>query len=323
MVSRDTIDGKESTDCTQRAASVRRRTFLGSVAGGLALGASGVAAAGGDGPGTGFPPPDITTWGRTVNLGDGTARTFTSVTPAGEPRYHGVVLTRDALAGLPSAADLENAGDDAYTDKYGANGEALVVHGKWSQEFFVPFPATDATPFTFLGLNWNPGGHPPPGVYTVPHFDVHFHTLAPGTVDAITGPRPAGFELPGERIPAGYSRAPSPETGTPLVITDMGEHLVDFSAPEFSGGEFANTLIWGAFDVDGDGTGELTFVEPMVTRASLRDLGGLDRRAIPQPETFAREGPYPTAYSVRDLPDRDALAITIEAFDPGGSAARK
>jgi hypothetical protein len=26
-----------------------------------------------------------------------------------------------------------------------------------------------------VGLNWNPHGHIPPGVYDLPHFDFHFY----------------------------------------------------------------------------------------------------------------------------------------------------
>lgn len=124
-----------------------------------------------------------------------------------------------------------------------------MIHGRWSQQYFLPFPAAEGTPFTFLGLNWNPEGHPPPNVYTAPHFDVHFHILDPATVDDIEGPKPAPYgtqdgAIPRERIPEGYARAPEPSQR--LYIGDMGKHLIDPSAPEFTGEEFANTLIRGS-----------------------------------------------------------------------------
>ncbi|WP_206425136.1 hypothetical protein [Halosimplex salinum] len=72
---------------------------------------------------------------------------------------------------------------------------------------------------------------------------------------------------------------------------------------------------FGKRDGDDDGAGELSFVEPMVTREFLRDHSGRDRREIAQPETYRSAGRYPTAYSVRDVPERDALAVTVEAFE--------
>lgn len=298
-----------TTRRSERATTRRRSVLRAAVAAGVGLTAVTGTAIGRRGGG--FPPRGTTDWGPDVRLGAGTARTFTTVTPSGVPKYHGVLLDRDALDGLPTAAALA-ADEDTYTDKYGQRGLATEIHHRWSLSFFVPFPATDATPFSFLGLNWNPNGHPPDPVWGVPHFDVHFHTLAPSTVDAIDGPRAATYDLPAEYLPEGYVRPPSPDE---RVITDMGEHLADPDAPEFGGGEFTNTLIWGAYDPDDDGVGALTFVEPMLIRAYLREHAGVDRRSIPQPDTYARPGPYPTAYAVRDVPSRDAIAVTVGAFE--------
>lgn len=300
-----------------------RRALLTSAAlAGTALGTAGVVSAGQrgaeargrgadpDGRG-GFPPAGITDWGAPVALGNGTARTFTSVTPSGDPKYHGVLFDRAALEGLPSAADLAAAGNQADADKYTAAGQALQIHHMWSLEFFVPFPSTAATPFTFLGLNWNPGGHPPPGTWTVPHFDIHFHMLPMDVVDAIEGPAPPTYDLPARYVPEGHVRPPVVDE---RVITDMGEHMVDSTAPELGGGTFTNTLIWGAWDADGDGTATLSYVEPMITQASLRNHRGREQSAIGQPATYAASGRYPMAYSVRDVPSRDAVAVTIEDF---------
>ena len=316
----------DTTDLERRdRAGVSRRAVLRSAAAvGALAGVTGLASAGspddagrgagrgaGHGRGGGFPPSGITEYGPAVTLGEGEARTFTTETPAGEPKYHGVELERDALAGLPTADELAGSENQAAADKYSADGQALRVHKKWSLEFFVPFPEAAETPFTFLGLNWNPGGHPPPGVYTVPHFDVHFHMLAPATVDAITGPQPAPYDaIPAERIPEGYVRTPVPAE---RYITDMGEHLIPADAPELAGGEFTNTLIQGIVAVEG--APRLAFVEPMVTREYLRGLAGVDRRPVPRPETYPTDERYPTSYSVRDVPSKDAIAIVMRDFE--------
>ncbi|AFO57686.1 MULTISPECIES: hypothetical protein [unclassified Natrinema] len=299
--------------------TARRRTFLRAVPYvGTAITATGTVA--GSVTDRDFPPPTRTEWSEPVSLGNGELRTFTTVSPSGDPTYHGVVLDRDALTGLPSAAVLRTRAERGDSgNKYGPTGAALEIHHAWSQEFFVPFPETAATPFTFLGLSWNPEGHPPPGTYDVPHIDVHFHMLEAATVDAITGLNAASYTIPEPRLPEGYTRVPEPSLGGEFaVVTDMGEHLVDADSPAGPGDEFTATLIWGAYETSGDGRGELTFVEPMVTKRYLETVTGTDRYEIPQPTLYPTAGAYPTAYAVRDVPNDDAIAITIEAFTAVG-----
>ncbi|WP_336001733.1 hypothetical protein [Halorientalis halophila] len=297
----------ESND-TRRSTARSRRTVL---AGLGCLTLTGVAGATpgrgrGRGGGSGFPPAGITTWAEDDDgdriertLGDGELSTFASVTPSGRPKYLGVHLTRDALSGLPSASELAES------------DEGLTVHGAQSQEFFVPFPEAAPDPFTFLGFYWNPEGHVPPGVYDLPHFDVHFH-FQPESVVADIDPGVAEYPIPDERMPEGYTRLPNPAGEFDRVI-HMGEHLGDPDAPEMQGETFENTLIWGAHDVDGDDAGELTFVEPMVTVDYLSELSGVDGREIAQPGVYPQDGWYPTRYAVRDL-GGDGVAIVLEKF---------
>jgi hypothetical protein len=304
---------EESTTASSRSRVSRRRVLQAAAAVGGLVGTSGLVSANSSNKRerkNGFPPAGITKWGAPVRLGDGEVKTFTTVTPAGVPKYYGMYMERAALEGLPSASDLEASGGRQYTDKYGPNGQALPIHHRWSQEFFIPFPATSVTPFTFLGLNWNPTGHPP--VWADPHFDIHFHMLPMATVDTITGPAAPTYDLPAKYIPAGFARGPVVDE---RVITDMGEHMVDPTVPEMTGGEFTNTLIWGAYDPNGDGSAELTFVEPMITRAYLQAHSGVDQRPIAQPDVYANAGNYPTAYAVRDVPSENAIAVIIKQFE--------
>lgn len=320
-VPEDETEGHRPRTANQGRRRTSRRQFLrsGAAAAGVVAG-PGLATArtGLDREPTGVPgvPAGLTDWSEPRALGNGTVKTYTTETPSGKPEAHGVYLERTVLDGLPSAAELEErVASGSPGDLFDDAGMAALIHGKYSLEHFVPLPATDATPFTFLGLNWNPGGHPPPTVYTEPHFDLHFHVLDPTVVDAIEGPRRSDFDVPADRIPDGYARPPDPAVGGPVVVTDMGEHLVDLSGPEHAGGEFTNTLIWGVYDVDGDGVAEQTFVEPMVTTAYLDGLEGVDRRHVPQPATNALGGPAPTSYSVRDVPSRNAVVVQIDRFE--------
>ena len=293
-----------------------------------------------------FPPKGITTYGRSVDLGDGSVRPFTAETPSGEPKYHGVEFDRAALDGLPSAGDLKAADNRAETDKYRAGGQATAVHFKQSLQFFVPFPAAERTPFTFLGLNWNPGGHfGGAGAWLEPHFDVHFHMLDPATVDAVEGPRlppydtgngeyapgspdpdPAGevteTRFDDDQLPEGYARSPDP-VADQRYITDMGEHTAPRDAPELpdAPGErgnpdaFSNTLIQGFIAPDESEPPRLAFVEPMLTREFLRGFEGRETYAVPQPNAYPHDRQHPTEYAVRDVPSADAVTVVLRGFE--------
>lgn len=291
-----------------------------------------------------FPPKRLTEYGRSVNLGNGSVRTFTTETSSGEPKYHGVEFDRAALEGLPSAEGLEEADNRAETDKYRAGGQATEVHFKQSLQFFVPFPAAERTPFTFLGLNWNPGGHfGGAGAWLRPHFDIHFHMLDPATVDAVEGPRLPPYDTGNgeytsgssdpdpdgvvtetnfdyDQLPEGYARSPDP-VADQRYITDMGEHTAPADAPELpdAPGEpgnpdaFANTLIQG-FISDTE-TSRLAFVEPMITREFLRGFGGNETYEVPQPDEYPHDRQHPTEYGVRDLRSKDAIAVVLGGFE--------
>ena len=354
-----TGEANRARSTTRRLEADRRSLLRGAVATGAALvwGAGGVAseprrgrgngqggAPGGGSPGGGFPPKGITTYGRSVDLGNGSVRTFTTATPSGEPKYHGVEFDRAALEGLPSADGLATADNREEDDKYGASGQATEVHFKQSLQFFVPFPAAERTPFTFLGLNWNPGGHfGGAGAWLKPHFDVHFHMLDPARVDAVEGPRLPPYDTgndeytpggpspdPGgkvtetnfdyDQLPEGYARSPEP-VADQRYITDMGEHTAPADAPELpdAPGEpgnpeaFDNTLIQG-FVGDTDGS-RLAFVEPMLTREFLRDANGTETYEVPQPQAYPHDRQHPTEYGVRDVPSKDAVTVVLGGFE--------
>jgi len=335
---------------------VNRRTVLRSAAVGSAVvGGSGIVA--GNRPNhddegddddesgrPGFPPSGITEYGRSVELGNGEVRTFTSVTGSDNPRYHGVEFDRAALEGLPSPEDLATADNRGETDKYRVGGQAATVHFKESLQFFVPFPDAAATPFTFLGLNWNPGGHHGgAGAWLKPHFDIHFHMLDPATIDSIEGatlppydtgngkftggspaPDPDGrvestnFDY--DQLPEGYARSPE-VVADQRYITDMGEHAAPGDAPELPDApgepgdpdQFTNTLIQG-FVGDSEGS-RLAFVEPMITLEYLRGVDHNERFDVPQPEAYPHDQQHPTRYSVRDVPANDTITVVLQDFE--------
>ncbi|MBX0323451.1 hypothetical protein EGH21_10465 [Halomicroarcula sp. F13] len=231
-------------------------------------------------------------WGDDVGYLDGVVQTYATTNPQGALSSLGVYVDADALA--------------AFDD------DALGVH--------LGLPSSvDTHQFTFVGFHYNPEGHPPPDVYTVPHYDFHFYVVPEEMVEGILG-GPATFDLPDAQTPTDYQRLPvidsdgDGERDTPLVEPHMGEHLADTTGAEFQpDGSFTHTNIYGAYDPDGDGTGQLTFVEPMVT---TEFIDGLDEERVVEmktPDVYAVADEYPTAYVMQPTM-RGGVFVSIEEF---------
>lgn len=207
-------------------------------------------------------PQSGTFYGQPVNVGNGTARGWVTL-DAGQPTAVGVSLTATALVGLPAS----------------------------STEYTVSLPAqAAATAFDHVGLDWNPAGHPPPDVYTVPHFDFHFYRITEAERAAILA-TPADsanvYRTPApQNVPAGYIDA---HAGEPR----MGNHWIDPTSSEFQpGGTFTKTFIYGFYN------GQLVFWEPMITLAHLQsNPDATATLKLPQQYPQANEY-YPTTYSV-------------------------
>ena len=205
--------------------------------------------------------------GANVTFGNGTARTEVGVQGANVVSV-AVVLSENALDGLPTQ-----------------------LPPMTSQEFILPLPAAaPALVFTQVAVNWQPVGHPPMNIYTVPHFDVHFYTITAQQRDAITPADPTFAAKTARQpvvdaLPAGYLLDPA-------AIPRMGVHAAASNAPELQGAPFASTFVYGFYD------GGMIFLEPMMTRAFL--LGRPDTTIkIITPAKYPRAGAYPTAYSYK------------------------
>jgi len=207
--------------------------------------------------------PDKTVFGPTVPIGNGTGRSYVVVSSDGDPLSIGVSLSETALTGLPSV------------------GTAFVF----------PLPSDEpVAPFNHAVVNWGPTGHPPAGVFTVPHFDVHFYTITPEERAAILPSDPlfatkAARSPSAEFIPSGYTKDPG-------AVPGMGSHWTDPSAPEFNGQPFTRTFIYGSWD------GVFTFYEPMVTKAVLDGKPALSVTSLKLPARYAKPGYYPTSYTI-------------------------
>lgn len=207
-----------------------------------------------------------TFYGPQVSFGAGKVRSFTIITHAGQPMEIGVQITADAFGGL--------------TTQPGEYSFMVPLHQK----------AKEVTPFDHLEVDWNPFGHPPPGIYDAAHFDFHFYKITEEeqmaiplytdqTASLFDTPPPTGY------LPAGYVPGPG---GVP----QMGKHWLDVMSPEFHGTAFTKTFIYGTYN------GAVSFYEPMVTKAYIENTMN-STTPIRQPQYFSPNNTYyPTQYNV-------------------------
>ncbi|HEX6133155.1 MAG TPA: DUF5602 domain-containing protein [Longimicrobiales bacterium] len=230
-------------------------------------------------------------YGAPVAIGNGTARVYIDLKD-GAPVEVGVALTVGALEGLP--------------DHHSTGGVALP-DGHRMFEQILTMPAQNPTPYRYVALGWNPGGHEPPGIYDHAHFDFHFYT-APESQRALMDPARAEYEAEAalnpaaEYVPSGFVTPPD------AVVPFMGSHWIDPTSPEFNGGEFTRTFLYGSWN------GEIIFAEPMITRAFLQTRTDVTQEVA----VAARQltpGWYPGSYRVRWVDDAREYRVGLTGFE--------
>ena len=216
----------------------------------------------------------------TLPIGNGVARAWVSENKNGEPVGVGLNFTEKSLKNLPSTP----------------------------AQYVFSLPANKGKNFyTHVLLDWNPQGHEPPHVYDLPHFDIHFYIIPNDERMAIGPDDNSKFDnLPyAKYVPPYYIRIPG---GVP----QMGVHWVDFRSPEFNGGVFTKTFIWGSYN------GKFIFWEPMITLDYLLtrpdDLVTLD-----QPSAYQTDGYYATKFKVSysSTPKEYTVALTDLVYQKG------
>lgn len=220
--------------------------------------------------------------GKPVALGQGTARTVVRTDAKGKPVSIGVILTASALEGLSTGAG--SAGhDDAYLLTMPTKGPKTVVEQ--------------------VVLNWQSAGHPPPGVYDVPHFDFHFYLVSHAErmkvafgSDSESGD--PSQQPPAELMPSGYVMPP----GT--AVSKMGAHAINPASPEFHGEPFTVTLIYGYYNK------QQTFIEPMVSLAFLISKQAYSA-PVPRPANYSKAGAFPSSFNVKYDPGKMSYEVSL------------
>ena len=250
--------------------------------------------------------------GQNLKIGNGTVTTYAEFTHDRTPSAMGIVYSADALDGLPSSpSDQHHCFDRDSNGTVDSATECFATH-----EAVIPLPDALATredfPFKWMLFNWNPVGHIPPGVYDVPHFDVHFYIESIANVFALKdgpcGPefvRCDQFELGKKLPPANYIHPDFQNVDA--VAPAMGNHLIDLTGPEFNGEQWKHNFIFGVYD------GKITFYEEMLTREYL--LGQPNAcNPIKSPPAVGRSGFYPTLSCIRHDSATGEYTVSMEEF---------
>ena len=224
-----------------------------------------------------------TYYGQTSALGQSAVRTYVTVDKNQAPVALGLEFPATALRNLP--AETSN--------------------------IILEFPSqAGKTPFKYIMFDWNPQGHEPDRVYTLPHFDIHFYIQDLAEVNRID-PGPcnglacddfgrAMLPVPPQLMPQGY-------VNVGAAVPRMGNHLIDPSAPEFNGQPFTRTFLYGVYE------GKLTFYEPMISLAHLQSRPD-ETINLKVPSAVASSGYYPTKYSIKYNAETEVYTIALEGF---------
>jgi hypothetical protein len=237
-------------------------------------------------------------YGTPQRIGNGTMRTYivSDQKDGGRPLEVGVALSERALEGLPAPVDSPDP--------------------MANMHMYIPdLPARNPTQYKFVQFDWNPKGHEPEGVYTLPHFDFHFYTVPVEVKNSILPSDPryaekaASYPAAQYRYPF-YLDAATASGGVPaaaVTIPMMGLHWLDVRSPELqqltghpeAWQPFTKTFLYGSWD------GQFIFDEPMITRAYIlskktaTDPAVIDEIIpVPTAQQYSPAGYYPSAYRI-------------------------
>lgn len=221
--------------------------------------------------------------GETTLIGNGTVYSWVRYGPNHKPMSVGVTFTETALDGLhpepPAGTEMPG-----YEYRLALPKDAPVEG------------------FDNIGVDWNPRGHIPPGIYDVPHFDFHFYSISTAQRDKITAVgadiKRCDRPVPKQYQPDRYFLPPGTH------FPKMGSHWIDATTPELSGQPFTHTLIYGSYD------GKWIFIEPMVTKAFLETKPDIMLPIVPL-KSVQKHGWYPTKYVIRYNEQRKEYTVAL------------
>jgi Domain of unknown function (DUF5602) len=225
--------------------------------------------------------PNPTYKGKELNVGNG--KVYSYVKFIGDiPSSVGITITKAGLENLPHDKPV-------------------------SLSIPMPVEVNGKIPFTHVYFDFSHSGHEPAGVYTYPHFDIHF-MFQPDAERAAIGPYNAESAIKFDKVPED-GVIPAPYFKLPEGVPLMGAHWLNpATSPEVvpGGPKFTETLIMGSYD------GKWTFIEPMIILEFLQNHPSVSKD-IPQGSKVQTPGYYPKKYSIQHAENGDCN-ISLEGL---------
>jgi hypothetical protein len=238
-----------------------------------------------------------TFYGEPQAVAAGTARSYLTM-KEGLPVEIGFELSEEALRSMPPGEKWQPGHEHKMT------------------EYLLPLPAEAETSIVkVLELDWHPGGHEPPGVYDVPHFDFHFYTISLAERNAID-PADPDYMKKAEQVPSPDLLPAGCVTATPVTpIPRMGVHWVYGDAEELHGKPFTKTFIHGSWQ------GRMVFYEPMIAKAFLESKPDVTVQ-ITAAKCYEPAGYHPTTYRIRYDDESHTYRVSLGGFAYRGCESR-
>jgi len=254
-----------------------------------------------------------------VKLGNGSASIYSKLDSEGKPVVIGIKFNQSMLEGLPTKINNTSRCFDRNGDgKFNMHNGHSECIGDHERLLLMPKDLTKRSdiPFQWVGINWNPEGHPNPAPppWAVPHFDFHFYIMSyegtrnirPGTCGEMIDCE--DFKKATKPVPARYIH-PN-HINVNAAVPQMGNHLIDVTTPELSKTSptpFTHTFIYGAYDA------QIIFYEPMITLEYFKSSPNMCK-PLHLPKAWKISGYYPIEYCVRYLKNSGEYTVSLENF---------
>jgi hypothetical protein len=202
--------------------------------------------------------------GKKVAIGKGYAYTSVQVSESCDsaPVSFGVVLTKEALEGLPKA----------------------------SQTFSLKFSdLAQIEPYSEIQIHWMTMDHKSPEANDMSHFGIHFFTISKEDRESIT--------CTGADIPYCTKLPPSDYVAPFYVPAPKGKAMMgwiwhDSRSLNHGAKSFTSTFMYGYYNA------EIVLLGPMITREFLLTKGSVNQE-LSVPKKYAINGYYPSNYTVK------------------------
>lgn len=251
--------------------------------------------------------PCTTELGREMAMGNGTVRAYGILKGDGASQEIGVLISEDALQGLPQNCQVDKPSTGAkwlICQPAGADGKGKM-NDTMVTTLEMPGAVAKATGINKLDISWLPYGHAPEKVWDKPQFDIHFPFVLP------TGGQneKAFYDAPSaEQLPQGYMVLPGSGFHWDTEALKGHAHAADPSqSPEFAGGPFLGNFLYITYE------GKAIGYEAYVSK-TLLDGKGTYTKSLQAPEKSYGTDVAPGLLTITHVPALKAFRVSLSDY---------